>query len=362
MKLRSWNPRLLQHFNSLPKFKSVYNYKYLSDAETVQKLIDRMDLRSKYPHSEGNLDIVDIFPGTGLFSSMVNYELKPKNHVVLEKERDNVSIWKSRLKLLEENGNKENFRFCNMDGYDWETYTSIIKDQKIISPVVQDRSKVHDELLILANLTAPSSGEPVLAQWIQCCAYQNWLQKYGRVRMFIFVRHASSLKFLASSTFLKRNRAALKRDIYTESSLLALSDIVEENQASPGEGFDPSLLFEQQPLVFHNGAVAPTPGDLSMIEIVPRKELDDLNIFDVDYLCQSLMYKSHMTIKECLSMVAPGASEALSDKIPPEILRKKPRQLSREEFLQIYKVYTVWPFRATFEDTVDILMEDTRSF
>ncbi|RKP30192.1 S-adenosyl-L-methionine-dependent methyltransferase [Metschnikowia bicuspidata] len=362
MKLRSWNPRLLQHFASLPKFKSVYNYKYISDAESAQRLIDCMDFRAKYPNSAGNLDIVDIFPGSGLFSTMVNCELQPRNHVVLEKERDNVAVWTSRLKALQASGNRENFRFYPLDGYEWDTYTKLIDEYGAIRPVVQARDRVHDQLLVLANLTAPATGESVLAQWIQCCANQNWLQKYGRVRMFIFVRHASSLKFLAGPTFLKRNRAALKRDIYTDSTLVALLDIVNETHATPGDGFDPAMLFAHQPLVLHNGAVAPTPGDFSMMEIVPRAGLEDLDVFDVDHLCQSLMYKSHLSIRECLAMVGPGAPDDLAPKIREEILEKKPRQLTRKEFLEIYRVYTLWPFKATFVDTVDILMDDYRSF
>ncbi|WPK26995.1 hypothetical protein PUMCH_004366 [Australozyma saopauloensis] len=363
MNLRSWNPKLLHHFQSITKFKNVYNFKYLSDPETCQKLIDRMDLRRKYPKSKGNLDIVDVFPGPGILSSMINQELQPRNHVILEKEKDHVSIWDNLMKTLKDNGgNQENFRFVKEDGYEWETYNRLIEEKKIITPKVENRSRIHDELLIVANLTSSSSGEPVLAQWIQCCAHQNWLQKYGRVRMLLLVRHDSSLKFLSTSAFPKRNRAALKRDVYTESHLLAVSDIVSDTALTPGEGFDPHLLFEEQPIVISNGAVAPSPGDLSVIEIIPRGDLEGLNIFDIDHLCQSLMYKSQLPVAEALSMVGLGASEALCSKIRPEILAKIPRHLTRDEFLEIYNAYTVWPFKATFEDTIDILMEDSRSY
>lgn len=363
MKLRSLNPRLVEHFANLPKKTHFYNFKALCDPQACQEVIDRMDLKTKYPNSKGNLDIIDVFSGTGLFSTMLNYELKPRNHVVLEKENKHVKAWQSRIKYLLEHGdNEENFRFFDLDGYDWDSYKKLIEEHQVISPQKQDRSKIHDQLLIVANLTSASYGESLLAQWIQCCAHQNWLQKYGRVRMFFFVRNASSQKFLSGATFLKRNRAALKRDIYTESHLLAVSDSSDPKELSPGEGFDPQLLFEDQPLLLHKAAVAPTTGDLTMIEIVPRTGLQNLDVHEVDYLCQVLMYKSHLTTLETLSIVAPGAAEDLGSKIRKEILLKKPRNLTRDEFLEIYQAYNTWAFKPTYEDTIDIFMDDQRSW
>lgn len=321
-----------------------------------------MDLKQKYPNSEGNLDIVDVFSGSGLFSTMLNYELKPRNHIILEKEKNNVNVWNSRMEYLKTHGNnKENFRFFELDGYDWKTYKKLIDKYHVLSPEKQDRSKIHDQLLIVGNLSSSTNGESLLAQWIQCCAHQNWIQKYGRVRMFLFVRNASSLKFLSSSTFSKRNRAALKRDIYTESRLIAVSDSTDPNELSPGEAYDPQVLFQDQPLVLHKASVAPTSGDLSVIEIVPRADLQNLDVHDVDYLCQVLMYKSHLATIDSLSIVAPGAAEDLSGKISKEILQKKPRNLTREEFLEIYDAYSTWAFKPPFHDTIDIFMEDHRS-
>lgn len=354
---------MLEHFTQLPKKAHFYNFKALCDPHACQQVIDRMDLKTKYPNAKGNLDIVDVFSGSGLFSTMLNYELKPRNHIILEKEKNNVKTWQSRMEyLLEHGNNEENFRFFDLDGYDWGSYRRLIEDRKVINPQKQDRSKVHDQLLIVANLTSASNGEPLLAQWIQCCAHQNWLQKYGRVRMFLFIRNASSQKFFSSSTFLKRNRAALKRDIYTESRLLAVSDSSDPKELSPGEGFDPQLLFDDQPLLLHRAAVAPTSGDLTMVEIVPRPALQDLDVHEVDFLCQVLMYKSHLTTLETLSIVAPGAAEDLGGKIRKEVLQKKPRNLTREEFLEIYKAYNTWAFKPSYEDTFDIFMEDQRSF
>lgn len=363
MKLRSWNPRLLEHFAQLPKKSHFYNFKAICDPYACQQVIDRMDLKKKYPNSKGNLDIVDVFSGSGLFSSMLNYELKPRNHVILEKEKNHVKAWQSRMEFLLGHGNnEENFRFFNLDGYNWDSYKKLIEDHKAIIPLKQDRSKIHDQLLIVANLTSASNGESLLAQWIQCCAHRNWLQKYGRVRMLFFIRNATSQKFLSSATFLKRNRAALKRDIYTESHLLAVSDSSDPKELSPGEGFDPQLLFDDQPLLLHKAAVAPTSGDLSVVEIVPRTDLQNLDVHEVDFLCQVLMYKSHLTTLETLSIVAPGAAEDLGGKIREEILQKKPRNLTREEFLEIYHVYHSWAFKPSYEDTIDIFMEDQRSF
>lgn len=334
--------------------------KSVQDIAECQRLIDRMDLRSKYPNSKGNLDIIDVFSGIGIFSTMLNYELKPRNHVVIEKEKANVAVWESRMKFLEQNvGNKENFRFFNLNGYEWSTFRKIIDEKKGITPVYKDRAEIHDELLIVANLTSPSNGEHLLAQWIQCTANRNWLQKYGRVRMYFFVRNVSSLKFLSSPGFRKRNRAALKRDIYTETHLHALADSFDVSELTPAMGYDPKVVFDEQPIILSKSAVFPTGGDISMIEVIPRNDLDGVDIAEIDFLCQSIMYKSQSALKVALLLAAPGIADIFAN-MRPELLNKDVRLLTREDFFEFYRVYQKWPFKPPFEDTLDILMEEPR--
>ena len=53
---------------------------------------------------------MDVNPGYGLFSTMLNYELKPRNHILIEnKERCVTSLSSIINKLVEETGHNSNF-------------------------------------------------------------------------------------------------------------------------------------------------------------------------------------------------------------------------------------------------------------
>lgn len=358
MSLRSINPRLLPHFQAISRPNHQYGLKQLYDAEACQQVVDALDLKAKYPNSAGNLDIVDVFSGYGLFSTMVNHELKPRNHIVIEDTKDNVAIWQSRLQFLQKNtANVENFQFHELNGHAWETYDRLFKQMKVVAPAVQPRTQVHDELLILGNLTSNKFGESLFAQWIRCCADRNWLQKYGRVRMVLLVREATTQKFLSGPNFPKRNRLALKRDIYTDSRLVAVSDTPDSHTVC-GDGYDPNLLVRDQPLVL---PMAVRGGDMTVVEVVP-KDLGSMVVSDVDYLAQVLMYKSTNSVRDGLTILAPGAKDDLEPKLPDYILNKTARQLSADDVAQIYTAYRNWAFRPSFEETLNFFTEETRTF
>lgn len=360
--LRSLNPKLLPHFSALPRSTHQYGFKNIVSAKTCQEIIDRLKLREKYPNSEENLNIVDIFSGYGLLSSMINYELKPKSHIIIDSTKENEKIWNSRMSFLERTtGNAENFKYYNLDGHAWETYDQIFKKDKAIDLKIQQREKVNDELLIVANISSGKFGESLFAQWIMCCAYQNWLQRFGRVRMILLVRESTTVKFLAGPNFSKRNRAALKRDMFTDVELIAVSDTQVDSTGMAGDGYDPNLLLKDQPLVMTGSSVLPSGGDLSVVEVVP-KHLPSLDVNAVEYLTQVFMYKASNTIKESFSILAPGAEEDLGPQLSTEILNKTARQLSREDLEAIYTAYNNWAFKPSYEDTLNFFTEETRNF
>lgn len=359
---RSWNPRLRPHLNTIKPSPHQYGFKNIVTPESCQMVIDQLKLKEKYPNSEGRLNIVDVFSGYGLLSSMINYELKPKNHLIIDDTKENLQIWQHRLAFLEERtGNQENFRYFKNDGHSWGTYDNLVGKDKFLEPEFQSRDKIHHELLIVGNLTSSKFGESLFAQWIMCCAYQNWLQKYGRVRMVLLVPEPTALKFLGGPNFPKRNRSALKRDMFTESKLIAVSDSAYETRRVAGELYDPNLLVRDQPVVIPSGSILPANSDLAVVEIVPR----DMPLVDVhafEYLTQIFMYRSTNTVMMSLRILAPGADTDLAPLIPKELLNKTARQLSRDDLSFLLKVYNSWAFRPLYEDTLNFLSEETRSF
>lgn len=359
---RSLNPRLIPHMEAHPRSSHQYGFKNIVNASVCQQIIDSLDLKKKYPNSAGRLTIVDAFSGYGLLSSMINYELKPKNHIIIDGTKENKTIWDSRINFLQNTtGNAENFKYFNMDGHAWETYDTIFKKEKVVELEAKPRDEVHDELLIVANISSVKFGESLFAQWIMCCAYQNWLQRYGRVRMVLLVRESTTVKFLAGPNYNKRNRAALKRDVFTDAKLIAISDTQIDSAGTAGDGYDPNLLIKDQPLILPSTSVLPAGGDLSVVEIVP-KYLPSLDVNAIEYLTQVLMYKANNTVMESFNILAPGAEDDLGSQISPEVLSKTARQLSKEDLHAIYDVYNNWAFKPSYEDTLNFFTEETRSF
>lgn len=362
MSARSLNPALIPHLKAIARSSHQYGFKNISNPAACQLVLDRLNLKEKYPTSEGKLTILDVFSGYGLFSTMLNYELKPKNHIIINNTRENHTVWTSRLAYLEKaTGNAENFRYYNLDGHAWQTYDHIFKGPDAIKVETQDHLKVHDLLLIVANISSAKFGESLFAQWIMCSAYHNWVQRYGRVRMVLLVRESTTAKFLSGPNYMKRNRASLKRDLFTDTKLVAISDTQTDSLKGVGEIFDPNLLVRDQPLILPGPAVLPLGGDLSVVEVVP-KDLPGLDVNALEYLTQVFMYKASNTVKESFLVLAPGADEDLSSLLPDEILKKTARQLTREDLLLIYAVYNNWAFKPSYEETINFFTEESRIF
>ena len=354
---RSFNPNLVEVFKELGLPKYQYGYKHIIRPQTCQNLIDKLDLKHHYWNS-AKLDIVDVFSGYGMFSTMLNYELKPSTHVIIEDNHDNVEIWKRRIKHLESiNGNKENFILYPQNGYNWSTYQDLIDRDKVIEPREKDRSNIHDELLIVGNLTTQKFGESLLAQWIMCSVYQNWLQKYGRVRIVCFVPDTTAQKFMSGCHFPKRNKSAIKREAFSDTKLVGVVESGDQNYPD-GHDYDPNLLVNDQPVLVPSRSILPPSSLLAVLEIKP-KVLPDMDFDMFEYLLQILMYKATGKVYNALNQLAPGAEADLAPKIPKHILNSCPRDLTIDEFLLVFKVFDMWPFKPPITDTIALVQEET---
>ncbi|KAK6465044.1 S-adenosyl-L-methionine-dependent methyltransferase [Scheffersomyces coipomensis] len=356
---RCVNPHLQKLFlKNSSRFQNTF--KSITNEESCQSIIDKLDLRSKYPNSQ-NLDIVDVFPGYGLLSSMINMELKPRNHVIMEYSKTHVLEWTEKIEHLKEvTSNKENFVLCQRDGWSWEAYDQMIKEDKIIDPQIKPRDKIHDELLVIGNLSPPKFGEPLIAQWIMCCAFGNWLQKYGRVRMICLVPVATAQKFLAGSGFFKRNKSSVKRELYTNAKLIAVTepkDVID----SKGIGYDPRLIIRDQPVLIKRENTIPANAEFAVLELEP-KLIDAAVVEDHEHVLQQLFISSSRVVREMLTYIAVGAEEDLPAVLPDHILDKQVKELSLEDWQTLFKSYDNWPFKPSYIDRLDILQDDTRVF
>lgn len=352
---KSVNTNLAPLFKgALPKFQ--YGFRHLARPQTCQAILDKLDLKSKYPEG-GKVDVVDVFTGYGLFSTMLNNELKPRNHVIVESNKVNVGLWMDRISHLEkETGNSENFRLYPHDGYKWETFETMI-NEKVITPDTQLPSKIHDELLIIGNITPTKFGESLFAQWIMCCIYKNWLQKYGRVRMLCFVPEVTAMKFMSGAGHTKRNKSLVKRELYTDSHLIAMTTPSELTEAD-GQGYDPRLVVADQPIPLFSNDVFPANGQMALLEIIPR-DLSSENFDLFEYIIRSLYYGALNKLKHAINNVGPGAVDDLCPQFSPELLEKSAKELTIEDWKVIFDVYEKWPFKPTWVETLDIVHEES---
>lgn len=350
MSVRSFNPALQAHFKDFPRAHYQYGFRNVITRSACQQILDKLRLKEKYPNSEGRLDIIDIFSGHGLLSTMINYELKPKNHLVIDHSKEPCQVWQDRIEYLKKHTqNRENFIFSPLSGYFWSTYDKLITEDKIVSPSFQPRSKIHDELLIVGNLTSSKYGELLLAQWLMCVGFQNWLQKYGRVRMVITAPEETATKFLAGPLYKKRNRTAMKRAVLTDAHLIAVTK--PQTVRSAGFGYDPRLLIKDQPALLPSSAVAPSTSRLAVLEFVP-KDIDYIDTQELSYVTQALALRLNTLVLETLSLMAPGAATDLAPLIPKETLKKNFREITDDEIMMIYNAYHNWAFKPKFEETL----------
>ncbi|CCG21522.1 mitochondrial RNA polymerase specificity factor [Candida orthopsilosis Co 90-125] len=344
--LRSYNPVLKKYFDKLPRF--TYGKSQLKNPEACQLLLDKLNLKPQYNSSK--LDIIDATPGFGLFSSMLNQELKPRNHILIDRNDETVKSWHRKIQTLQNNtGNKENFKFIDRDPFSWHTYSSLYKKGVIPPTDFQSYDKMHEELLIIANWTG-TKDEATIAQWIGCCSYRNWLMKYGKVRMILFVPSVTAMKFLSEPGFRKRNRTALKRDLYTDSKLIGIgqeSDVV-------GEGYDPRVLVRDQPVVIDKSSFIRN-SSVAVVEIMPGRYTNDA-IANIEHLLSGFFVTS-ASLGDQLPKLAAGA-EYLRNLLPEKILDKRATEFTTDDVLAIADAYEKWPFKPSVEETFDIGDED----
>ncbi|KAI5953985.1 MTF1 [Candida margitis] len=344
--LRSYNPSLKKFFDKLPRF--TYGKSQLKNPAACQQVLDKLNLKGQYNSS--NLDIIDATPGFGLFSAMLNHELKPKNHILLDRNDETVRSWHKKIQTLQNStGNQENFKIIDRDPFSWETYSNLYKKGILPPTKFQSFDKIHDELLIVANWTG-TKDESTIAQWIGCCSYRNWLMKYGKVRMVLFVPSSTAMKFLSEPGFKKRNRTALKRDLYTDSRLIAIG----EESEIIGEGYDPRVLVRDQPVVIDKSSFIRNSA-AAVVEISPGRYTGDV-IANIEHLLSGIFVTSS-SLRESLPKLAAGA-EYLCNYIPDEVLNKKAIEFTTEDIITIANAYEDWPFKPSIEETFDIGEED----
>lgn len=159
------------------------------------------------------VDIIDLWPGAGLWSSKVHEFLKPRHHVLIEPEID---IYGPLLKELVAKDPSYTLMSLDLDFQaDWKTI--IGKHLPEQGPSCSDTSGTlakNDTLLILANHPPTSSKRShyTPGRWwttfIDLCMRQAYFHQYGSVRM-LGTFPTSAAQAIVPRTLFDRKRPAL---------------------------------------------------------------------------------------------------------------------------------------------------------
>lgn len=142
-------------------------------------MLRQSGLQDFYRESE-NLTIVDAYAGYGWFSTALYNTLRPKKLILM----DPFMYAKPALQKMVEHDPKR-VTHSTLDPYHWRSFYPIYEDvPKRYNNA--DRSEVSRDFLFVANL-AYSGGESLMYQYLLCVLHQNWLQRYGRVRMLVWM-------------------------------------------------------------------------------------------------------------------------------------------------------------------------------
>ncbi|KAM7196343.1 S-adenosyl-L-methionine-dependent methyltransferase [Rhypophila sp. PSN 637] len=167
-------------------------------------------------------DIIDLFPGAGVWSTKLHDFLKPRSHLLLDP--DGNKVYKPFLApLLQRPGT----RLLEKSGIEWEHLSQFLNPEFLPHQVEQSDQYPpirNDTLLITANLSwspakrfqsFPSVTQLLLYQFVTSVQSASWFQRYGLVRMLIWMCDDEKLS-LIPRTIQGRRRLALSADLYTE--------------------------------------------------------------------------------------------------------------------------------------------------
>ncbi|KAJ3556895.1 hypothetical protein NPX13_g10040 [Xylaria arbuscula] len=164
-------------------------------------------------------DVIDLFPGAGLWSSKLHQFLEPRSHLLLEPDAE---LYKPFLQpLLDQPGTT----LIPKSGIIWRELNSVLTPEFLPHQTIPDDITArNDTLLVTANLCLhpkkrflrfDSIARLVLHQFIDAPRTGTLFQRYGLVRMLIWATPEDMASFLPR-TIQKRRRQAIECDFTLE--------------------------------------------------------------------------------------------------------------------------------------------------
>ncbi|KAJ5306208.1 hypothetical protein N7508_005223 [Penicillium antarcticum] len=226
------------------------------------------------------VDILDLWPGSGLWSSKVNDFLKPRRHVLIEPDID---IWGHFLHPLAES--KPSYKLLPMEIYptngldkekvDWKALLMEYFPEQNLPSHGSARLPQNETLLVLANPPQALSQKDHMTpgrwwiKFLETCLQKHELHSYGSVRIIAQLPHAE-ISTILPRAIAERKRAGLLTEISALHCVELASPDLPEIQFS-WRDYDETL--ENRDCVAERaatkGVVTPPDRQLPPLECVP---------------------------------------------------------------------------------------------
>lgn len=165
-------------------------------------------------------DLLDINPGAGVWSRKLHEAIQPRKHILMEKD---ATLYAPFLKDLTE---KENVHLLDKSGIAWSDLSEVLQTQ-LQNQVEADRTaepQRNDTLLVSVNLGFHPRkkyaffdcvSDLVLYQFISSIRAGSIFQKYGLIRMLVWISDDGKRKLLPRSA-VRRRRVAFDAELSCE--------------------------------------------------------------------------------------------------------------------------------------------------
>ncbi|KAI2607821.1 S-adenosyl-L-methionine-dependent methyltransferase [Hypoxylon sp. NC1633] len=166
-------------------------------------------------------DILDIYPGAGLWSRKLHDYLKPRSHILMEPD---AALYEPFLKPLLD---RPNTTLVPVSGLIWPELNSVLTPDYLPHQVPPDATRLtkrNDTLLVTANiafhpkkrfLAFESLATLVLYQFVEAIRSSSLFQRYGLVRMLVWTRHDDKYGLLPK-VMQKRKKLAIDSELSCE--------------------------------------------------------------------------------------------------------------------------------------------------
>jgi transcription factor 1 len=278
-----------------------------------------------------DVKVLDVYPNNLVFSTSLYNNLRPSQYVLMETRKDFLQHIKQYLETIKTI--EHNFQLAPLDPYVWKSYLKLTEEDKTITPEFQTRDHIHTNFLFTGNV----SEEGLLMQWLACLGHQNWMIKYGNVKLLLWVPEASAIKITAPPSSPARAKCSVVTQTHSYCKLIAIQSAARKKK------FSAEVIERDDPLII-DGAAFSSASPMTLLEINP-KDVPVNDIYSWDYVVKSLMISKTLPLIDAVNNLGPGAEQYFSQRMSKKLLQTKIKDLSSDAFLEITTHFDNWAFK-----------------